>query len=255
MGPLSSTNQSTARRLTQQRQQHEHELETQLARKDKIASLLTTRTTHLTKLSFPQSRLLHALDTLDAHAQENANLRRELGAMYRKVRACEEAKEGMQREGGVEGGGYEGRGATGHQPTPPPRSHSHCSSASHHSPPQFFRLRTPTNAPPLHQTLHRSSSARTHANPFGDTRGKSCETGGGVGRNVQKIADTSALISSSSSAIAFSVSGDAGSVSVPPSASPPVPVVVCIAPNLMDDDNEDSDANGEMSMELATPLF
>ncbi|PPQ82415.1 hypothetical protein CVT25_008365 [Psilocybe cyanescens] len=93
---------------------------------------------------------------------------------------------------------------------------------------------------------------------------------GEVQENALNNANTSSLSSSSSSdiaiaiAISTSVSGDAGSVSLPPSAPPPalfpvpalVPVHVPDVPNLMNDnDNENGDRDGEMSMELATPLM
>ncbi|PPQ82416.1 hypothetical protein CVT25_008366 [Psilocybe cyanescens] len=75
--------------------------------------------------------------------------------------------------------------------------------------------------------------------------------------------DTNALNGTSSSDMAISVFDDGCSVPILPSAPSPAsvpvpalaPVHVPDVPKLMNDDNEDGDADSEMSMELATPLM
>ncbi|PPQ85054.1 hypothetical protein CVT25_010276 [Psilocybe cyanescens] len=260
-----------------------------------ITSLLTTRTTHLTKLSLLQSCLLHALDALDAHTRENADLLSEPEVMRKKVQACEEAKESMQREREELREEVErlverdckwsttirnqGPGVKGHQPTPPPCSHSHRSSASHHSSPnssvyapQLMHLLSTKLS--TAQAAHARTQARAATLEARIARREKREIRAGE-REIQRereifLTRSSLLISlyrtyrktrtrASSSVAAYrtlpSPSPTTQAVYAPPSASPPVPVVGRNVPNLMDNDNEDGDADGKMSMELATPLM
>ncbi|PPQ85053.1 hypothetical protein CVT25_010275 [Psilocybe cyanescens] len=158
----------------------------------KITSLLTAHTTLLARLSLLHSRLLHALEKLDGHAQENAEQRRELGVMLRKVQVREEAREGVRR---AEDELWEGigrlveRGASWRYRAPPnPATSFPLSFSLLHIPlppllnhPQPQPLRTTHNPPPLHAALHLTSSACTHASPRRGARGESCKAGGRVG--------------------------------------------------------------------------